>query len=86
MVDAYSGDGENGEKINQLRQFLLAEKTVSFFSSPHELATLVLAAVREQLVRTDQNHEGSSCEPGRSSTIMWDIDRDGSPYPGLLHF
>ena len=86
MVDAYSGDGENGKKINQLRQFLLAEKTVSFFSSPHELATLVLAAVREQLVRTDQNHEGSSCEPGRSSTIMWDIDRDGSPYPGLLHF
>ena len=56
MVDAYSGDGENGKKINQLRQFLLTEKTASFFASPHELATSVLAAVTEQADQKNETH------------------------------
>jgi Domain of unknown function (DUF4062) len=42
-------DGIKGERINQLREYLLTEKTASFFSSPHQLATLVQAAVTSLL-------------------------------------
>jgi hypothetical protein len=38
-------DGLKGERINSLREYLLTEKTASFFSSPHQLASLVQAAV-----------------------------------------
>ena len=86
MVDAYVGHGEKGEKINQLRQFLLTEKTASFYSSPDELATLVLAAVTKQRVQNKETNAVPDRKPKTSPSITWDIDRDGSPYPGLLHF
>jgi hypothetical protein len=38
-------DALKGERINQLREYLLTEKTASFFSSPHQLASRVQAAV-----------------------------------------
>ena len=38
-----------GARINRLREYLLTEKTASFFSLPHELASLVQAAVTKQL-------------------------------------
>jgi hypothetical protein len=40
---------EKSEPINRLRDYLLKEKTVSLFSSPYELASLVQAAVTKLL-------------------------------------
>ena len=79
-------DGLKGERINRLREYLLTEKTASFFSSPHQLASLVQAAVTKQLEEVKKPHAPSTKEPEPSRKITWDINRDGSPYPGLMHF
>src|SRR5262249_3170253 len=41
--DSYVSE-DKGERINRFRQHLLTEKLAGLFSSPHELATSVLAA------------------------------------------
>ena len=51
MVDAFTGEGLKGEKVNKLRQYLLNEKLTSSFSEPHQLSTVVLAAVKKHLDR-----------------------------------
>jgi len=43
--DEVTGDGARGEKLNGLRKELGTEKSASFFHTPDELATLVLAAI-----------------------------------------
>lgn len=43
--DEVTGDGERGAKLDAFRNELGTEKTVSFFRTPDELATLVLAAI-----------------------------------------
>ena len=43
--DEVTGEGERGEKLNAFRKELSTEKTASFFRTPDELATLVLAAI-----------------------------------------
>jgi hypothetical protein len=48
LNDAYASE-DKGERIKALRQYLLREKLASPFSEPHELATLVLAAVTNHL-------------------------------------
>ena len=66
-----------------MRKYLLKEQTISEFTSPHELASLVQAAVAKYIQEAgNQRTEKVSPQP----TISWDIDKDGSPYPGLLHF
>lgn len=82
--DAYTA-GDKGERIKALRQHLLTEKLVSQFSSPHELSTLVLAAVTKYL---DEKRRPESAKKQASSeiAITWDIEKLGSPYPGLMHF
>ncbi len=82
FVDAYTGEGDRGKQIEQLRKHLLKEKLSSQFQSPHELASLVLAAVTKQL---DENNilELAGAE-GESKTIEW--PKDKSPYPGLEWF
>lgn len=77
---------DKGERINTLRQYLLTEKLASAFSSPHELSTLVLAAVAKHLEDRKQSAPPQASEPAKTATITWDIEKDGSPYPGLLHF
>ena len=79
-------DGLKGERINRLRDYLLTEKTASFFSSPHQLASLVQAAVTKQLEEIKKTEAQSIKEPEPSRKITWDIKRDDSPYPGLMHF
>lgn len=72
-----------GHRINRLRRHLLTEKMASQFSSPYELASLVQAAVAKQIQGAgDLKPEKVSPQP----TIIWNIKKDGSPYPGLLHF
>ncbi|MDH5739382.1 MAG: DUF4062 domain-containing protein [Nitrospira sp.] len=82
--DARSG-ADKGERINALRQYLLTEKLASQFASPHELSTLVLAAVTKYL---DEHKQPESAKKPESveTAMTWDIEKLGSPYPGLMHF
>ncbi|MGE0644322.1 MAG: SUMF1/EgtB/PvdO family nonheme iron enzyme [Nitrospira sp.] len=82
--DALTGD-DRGERIKALRQHLLTEKLASQFSSPHELSTLVLAAVTKYLDAHKQL-ESEKNQASVEAATSWDIEKDGSPYPGLMHF
>jgi hypothetical protein len=77
---------DKGERINSFRQYLLAEKMASSFSSPHELSTLVLAAITKQQAAKPKNHEATKQNEAVKQTVTWDIKKDGSPCPGLMHF
>jgi hypothetical protein len=79
-------DSAREERIMQLRDYVLREKTVSCFSAPHELSSLVQSAVTKcltghSLVTTPDAQATISPQP-----VIWDIERNGSPYPGLMHF
>jgi formylglycine-generating enzyme required for sulfatase activity len=84
LDDAHTG-ADRGERIKALRQELLTEKLASQFSSPHELSTLVLAAVTKYLDEHIPSKLVTNQEPSEV-VITWDIDKHGSPYPGLMHF
>jgi formylglycine-generating enzyme required for sulfatase activity len=77
---------DRGERINTFRQYLLTERMASSFSSPHELAALVLAAVTKHQEENNKNEEAQGQKTETASAITWDINKDGSPYPGLMHF
>ncbi|MEP6933853.1 MAG: SUMF1/EgtB/PvdO family nonheme iron enzyme [Nitrospirota bacterium] len=85
LDDAYKSD-DKGERIKRLRQVLLTEKLASAFASPHELATLVLAAVTKHLERKKQPESPFSKVADTPLAVTWDIEKYGSPYPGLMHF
>lgn len=82
--DAYTAE-DKGERIKALRQQLLTEKLASQFSLPHELSTLVLAAVTKYLDEHKQP-EAAKKQESSETAITWDIEKLGSPYPGLMHF
>ncbi len=84
-MDAFTGDGEAGRYIKRLRDELGRERMKSPFSAPHHLASLVQAAVTSHLAHNQLPSSGGLQEPA-SATITWDIERKGSPYPGLMHF
>ena len=86
LVDACTGDNDKGEKINALRKELLTETYVSEFSDPQQLARLVLAAVKTQLEQLAHSADETAQPSDVPSPIIWDINTQGSPYPGLLHF
>jgi hypothetical protein len=85
LDDAYKSD-DKGERIKRLRQYLLTEKLASAFASPHELATLVLAAVTKHLEGKKQPESPVSKVSATPMAVMWDIEKNGSPYPGLMRF
>jgi len=58
----------------------------SSFSSPHELSTLVLAAIAKQQEAKARTAEASKQNGAIKQSVTWDIEKDGSPYPGLMHF
>ena len=84
-ADAYTERHKKhpGVCIDRLRKFLLMEKLTSQFSSPFELANLVQAAVTKHL-QTSAEDLAEKVPP--VPAITWDLARDGSPYPGLMHF
>jgi len=89
LIDAITGDGNKGQKIEGLRNFLCKECMATFFSSPYKLASDVQAAIAEKLeelkpFRPFRGELIEKAEPG--PTITWDIEKKGSPYPGLMHF
>ena len=80
-MDECTGPREGGEKIKRLRQHLSSEKMGSFFNSPHQLASLVQAAIFKYL----SAKPSPNAQPAPPA-ITWDITQKGSPYPGLAHF
>lgn len=86
FVDAYTGDGEKGQHIERLRQFLLKQNMGSQFTTPHTLASEVLAAVTKYLNEVKNVTPTCSEAPETLKRVTWDIDAKGSPYPGLFHF
>ena len=92
--DAHAAE-DKGERIKAFRNHLLTEKLASAFSSPHELASLVQAAVtRYEKEREEERKEARQQDPqddpvfkiSTTEQVLWDIEKDGSPYPGLFHF
>lgn len=83
--DAHTAE-DKGEHIKTLRQYLLTERLASAFTSPHELAALVLAAITKHL--EDKRIPGAliAQAPEPSEAVSWDIEGKGSPYPGLMYF
>ncbi|MCX7111100.1 MAG: SUMF1/EgtB/PvdO family nonheme iron enzyme [Proteobacteria bacterium] len=81
FVDAVTGEGASGAQIKRLRQHLSSEKMSGFFTSPHQLASLVQAAVLQSLIANS-----STFKHPAPPAITWDIAQKGSPYPGLAHF
>src|SRR5207244_1332301 len=85
FMDAIKAE-DKGDRIHAFRQYLLTEKLASAFSSPHELSTLVLAAVTKHNERKQKNTRSQWAKTEKAPAITWDIKKDGSPYPGLRHF
>ena len=78
--DAWTGEGDKGERIRRLRNDLSREKLGRFFSGTYELASKVQAAViQSEATPTDQLTE-------QTAGITWNVAEKGSPYPGLMHF
>ena len=79
---------DKGARIRALRQRLLTEKLAKLFSQPHELSAHVLAAVSKHLGTPLPSVPSPAKALTTGSAVIWDIDeqKDGSPYPGLLHF
>ena len=85
FMDALKAE-DKGERINTFRQYLLTERLASSFSSPHELATLVLAAVAKHQDAIKKTDDATRQKTETAPAITWDINKHGSPYPGLMHF
>lgn len=66
--DALTGQGDGGAKLAQFRQTVGTEKTVSFFRSADELATLVLAAILRSGV-SNRLHHLPPLPPGVSARV-----------------
>ncbi|MGB4066806.1 MAG: DUF4062 domain-containing protein, partial [Nitrospira sp.] len=86
FVDAFTGDGSHGQQIKRLRDYLGCEKTTSFFSGAHHLASLVLAAVSKHFQESTRSESVVSKDIVIPAVVTWDIQKHGSPYPGLMHF
>ncbi|MGE0644145.1 MAG: SUMF1/EgtB/PvdO family nonheme iron enzyme [Nitrospira sp.] len=86
FVDAFTGEGEAGKHIKRLRDELSRERTASFFSAPYQLASLVQAAVTSHLKTHNLSPLSGAQQSTASSAVIWDIRKNGSPYPGLMHF
>ena len=85
MFDDARKAEDKGERINRLRKYLLTEKMGSSFSEPYELASLVQAAVAKHL-NESKPPSGTAGSEQAAAVVTWDIDKEGSPYPGLMHF
>jgi formylglycine-generating enzyme required for sulfatase activity len=85
MFDDARKAEDKGERINRLRQRLLTEKMASSFAEPYELASLVQSAIAAYL-KDSKPRDGGSDAAQATAPVTWDIEKDGSPYPGLMHF
>lgn len=78
FADSYTGENEAGAQIRRLRADLQRRHVVSSFTTPDQLAGLVLAAIAK--------HTANATPQQLVNPISWNIARQGSPYPGLLRF
>lgn len=86
LIDAFTGEGEAGTCIKQLRDELGRERIRSSFLAPYHLASLVQAAVTSYLAEHKLPSTSDAFLGDTPATSVWDIQEDGSPYPGLMHF
>jgi Domain of unknown function (DUF4062) len=78
---------DKGERINRFRNYLLTQKLATCdFSSPHQLASRVQAAIKKELERIKDSQTRKVEVIQQPPTITWNIEKDGAPYPGLMHF
>jgi hypothetical protein len=75
FVDGFTGDGDSGQKIKRLREYLGRERTASFFSRPYQLASLVQAAVASHLANNHKFESPSVPQPAISQAVTWDIEK-----------
>ncbi len=85
FIDAYTME-DKGQRVKALREHLLTEKYVGLYSEPHELSALVLAALSKHLNEHKQPRSGKAKGSGGATVTTWDIEKNDSPYPGLMHF
>ncbi len=81
-LDSETGNNEQGAKIRALREYLGRERMASFFSAPFELASKVQSAVSQHM----QDHPAQGPLSAAPPSLTWNVVKDGSPYPGLMHF
>lgn len=86
FMDACTGDGEKGKRIERLRVELGRERMTNLFKTPYELANYVQASITLHLKRHAVFPSSSGPQSQITAAITWDIKRKGSPYPGLKHF
>jgi len=82
--DTWTGEANSGAKIRRLREYLSTEYMDSFFTSPDQLAGLVLAALKKEESKASKIGHIEPAEP--PPEVSWDIETKGSPFPGLEHF
>ncbi|MEE9149001.1 MAG: DUF4062 domain-containing protein, partial [Candidatus Tectomicrobia bacterium] len=77
LMDAVTGDGDNGARIKALRQELTQEKLVSFFTTPDDLAKLVSIAIGRLEVKQGQPQSAllEASNPLREAYLGWLIDQ-----------
>jgi WD40 repeat protein len=85
--DEVTGDGERGEKLNRFRKEVGTEKTGSFFRTPDELATLVLASIMRsglsgRLYNVPSGASGFVPRPKLTKSIVDALVGDGDGTPG----
>ncbi len=82
QMDAVTGDGERGDRINQLRQELGKTKLVSFFKNPDQLASLVSAAIN----KWEKEHSDSQSQHKEQATVPSSVQYDmrGATIYGLV--
>ena len=69
-------DGLKGERINRLREYLLTEKSASFFSSPHQMASLVQAAVTKYLSEKSKQETEAQRKADEESQRRFEEERN----------
>lgn len=85
--DSRTGEGDNGTRINNLRNYLTAERMAGIdFISPYQLASKVQAAIAEKEEELRRSGRIRTDAPELPAAITWDIRKDGSPFPGLKQF
>ena len=75
QMDAVTGDGERGDRINQLRQELGKTKLVSFFKNPDQLASLVSAAIN----KWEKEHSDSQSQHKEQATVPSSVQSSKLP-------
>ena len=78
LMDNYTGEGEHGRRIKELRGELLLKETVSFFQAPEELARLVSIVISNWITEKNKREQQQKLEEKiQSLKAMTAVDQQG---------